>query len=720
MTLIKTKVDRRSFLKTSALAGGGLMIGFAWGCSPAETVRPPASEWFDINAFLTIADNGEITIMSPNPEIGQNVKTSMPMIVAEELDASWEDVIVKQAPLDTKNYQRQVAGGSQSIRQGWQSLRMAGATARHLMVLTAAKEWGVDAASLKTENGYVINGSEKRSYGELASKAAGIEVPAEVPLKDPKDFKIIGKSKKNVDLDEIVTGKPLFGIDYQKEGMVYAAVLRPQAFGTRLKTLDDTEARKVNGVIDVVRFTDHTSDADKARGEKVAVIATNTWAAIKGQRALKVTWEDSQHRESTPEHIAKLDAALKKADGKSERRNDGNINKAFAEADGVFEKSYEAPFLPHNTLEPMNFFADVTDEKVELMGPIQTPQWSLGTIAQLLGRDESEISIGMTRMGGGFGRRLYGDFVVEAAAISDKIRKPVKLQYTREDDMTAGIYRPSSKYQFKAAYKNGKVTGYHLTGAGIRMGGTTREHWFPAGGIENYRVDSHNIDSNITTGAWRAPVTNFLAVAEQSFFDELAEEMGIDAIQLRLDILEQAKSNPFGEPLDYEPEKMIGVIKLAADKGNWGKAPNGVSKGFSSYYSHNTYVAEVVDVVTENGQPRVSNITVAVDCGIVVNPDAAINQVQGGAVDGIGHAMYGDFGFENGTPQANNFDKFRLIRSKEAPSVDVHFVESLNSPTGLGEPSLPPAGGALANAIAAATGRRIYKIPFAKQDLAMG
>ena len=720
MTLIKTKVDRRSFLKTSALAGGGLMIGFAWGCSPAETVRPPASEWFDINAFLTIADNGEITIMSPNPEIGQNVKTSMPMIVAEELDANWEDVIVKQAPLDTKNFQRQVAGGSQSIRQGWQSLRMAGATARHLMLLTAAKEWGIDAASLKTENGYVLNGSKKLSYGELAGKAANIEVPEEVPLKDPKDFKIIGNSKKNVDLEGIVTGEPLFGIDFQREGMVYATVLRPQAFGTRLKTLDDSEARKVNGVIDVVKFTDHTSEADKARGEKVAVIATNTWAAIKGQKALKVTWEDSQKRESTPEHIAKLDAALQKADSKSLRRHDGNVSKAFAEADGVFEKSYEAPFLPHNTLEPMNFFADVTDDKVELMGPIQTPQWSLGTIAQLLGRDESEIHIGMTRMGGGFGRRLYGDFVVEAAAISDKIRKPVKLQYTREDDMTAGIYRPSSKYRFQAAYKNGKVTGYHLTGAGIRMGGTTRENWFPAGGIENYRVDSHNIDSNITTGAWRAPVTNFLAVAEQSFFDELAEEMGIDAIQLRLDILEQAKNSPFGESIDYEPEKMIGVIKLAAEKGNWGKAPNGVSKGFSSYYSHNTYVAEVVDVVTENGQPKVSNITVAVDCGIVVNPDAAINQVQGGAVDGIGHAMYGDFSFQNGTPQANNFDKFRLIRSKEAPTVDVHFVESLNSPTGLGEPSLPPAGGALANAIAAATGRRVYKIPFSKQDLALG
>ena len=367
----------------------------------------------------------------------------------------------------------------------------------------------------------------------------------------------------------------------------------------------------------------------------------------------------------------------------------------------------------------MNFFANVMDDKVELVGPIQTPQGTQGRIARLLKRDGAQVTLDMTRMGGGFGRRLYGDFALEAAAISNSIRKPVKVQFSREDDMTAGTYRPASKYKFRASYKNGEITGYHLTGAGIRMGNTTRQNWFPAGGIENYKVESHNVDSNITTGAWRAPITNFLAVAEQSFFDELAKEMNIDAVKVRLDVLERAKSNPVGS-IDYEPEKMIGVIKLAAEKGNWGNPEAGVSKGFSAYYSHNTYVAEVADVTSVGGQPKITKMTTAVDCGIVINPDAAINQIQGGVVDGIGHAMYGDFAFVDGAPQASNFDKFRLIRTKEAPKVDVYFVESLNDPTGLGEPSLPPAGGALANAIASATGRRVYKIPFTKQDIALG
>lgn len=719
MTVIKTKVDRRSFLKTSALAGGGLMIGFAWGCNPAEAVKAPASEWFEVNAFLTIADNGEVTIMSPNPEIGQNVKTSMPMVIAEELDANWDDVIVKQAPLNSVAFQRQVAGGSQSIRQGWHSLRMAGATARQLMLLTAAKEWGVEASSLTTKEGFVYNGRKKLSYGTLAGKAVGIEVPEEVPLKDPKDFSIIGSSRTNVDMDKIIHGAPQYGIDFNREGMVIAAVARPQAFGTKLKSFDDSETRKVTGVLDVVRFNDIERDSDSFRGDKIAVIATNTWAAIKGKKMLKIEWEKSNPLESTSGHDRQLLALLDNQSKESNKRENGNIQKAFAEADGSFEKVYEAPFLPHNTLEPMNFFADVTDEKVELVGPIQTPDWTKGRVASLLKRDAKQVTVDMTRMGGGFGRRLYGDFALEAAAISDKIRKPVKVQFTREDDMMAGIYRPASKYKIRAAFKNGVVTGYHLTGSGINQGNVTRQDWFPAGGIEHYRIDSHNLSSNITTGAWRAPITNFLAIAEQSFFDELANEMGMDAVQLRLDILERAKNNPVGE-IDYEPEKMIGVIKLAAEKGNWSNPESGVSKGFSCYYSHNTYVAEVADVMTENGQPKITKMTTAVDCGIVVNPNAAINQVQGGVVDGIGHAMYGDFAFVDGQPQANNFDKFRLIRTKEAPQVDVHFVKSHNDPTGLGEPSLPPAGGALANAIAKATGRRVYKIPFTKQDIAMG
>lgn len=720
MTLIKTRIDRRSFLKTSALAGGGIMIGFAWGCNPSDTERLPPKEWFEMNAYLSIADNGQVTIMSPNPEIGQNVKTSMPMIVAEELDIAWEDVVVQQAPLNATSFPRQVAGGSQSIRASWAGLRMTGATARQLMINTAAKEWEVSASSLTTDAGYVMNGSKKLSYAELASKAVAEEIPAEVPLKDPKDFKIIGKSKTNVDLDDIVTGKPLFGVDYKVDGMVYAAVLRPPAFGTKLKSFDDSEARKVNGVIDVISFDDNESDGQrKIRGEKIAVIATNTWAAFKGKKALQAEWEKSDKLENTSSQDKELIRLLDVSNNKSSKRSDGNIKKAFAEADGTLVRTYEAPFLPHNTLEPMNFFANVMDDKVELAGPTQTPDWTHGRVAALLKRERATISLDMTRMGGGFGRRLYGDFALEAAAISDKIRKPVKVQFSREDDMTAGTYRPSSKYKFRAAYKAGKITGYHLTGAGIRTGNTTRQDWFPAGGIENYKVESHDLISNITTGAWRAPVTNFLAVAEQSFFDELANEMNVDAVQVRLDVLERAKSNPVGK-IDYEPEKMIGVIKLAAEKGKWGNSEAGVSKGFSCYYSHNTYVAEVANVSSVNGKPKITNMTAAVDCGIVVNPEAAINQIQGGVVDGIGHALYGDFSFVDGVPQASNFDKFRLIRTKEAPTVDVHFVESFNDPTGLGEPSLPPAGGALANAMAAATGRRVYKIPFAKQDITMG
>ncbi len=706
MTLIKTKFNRRSFLRTSALAGGGIVIGFNWACSPGETVRAAPSEWFDVNAFLSIADNGQVTIMSPNPEIGQNIKTSMPMIVAEELDVAWEDVIVKQAPL-SKSFTRQVAGGSGSIRSSWTILRTAGAAARQLMINTAAQQWDVDPKTLTTEYGVVKNGSKKMTYAELASLAVMTEIPEEVPLKDPKDFKIIGNSKKNVDTDAIVTGKPLFGMDFKREGMVYATAMRPPAFGLKLKSFDDSEARKVTGVSDVVQF-----------GDKIAVIANSTYAAMKGQKALKAEWTSDGKLENTTDHDRELRKML---DTKQDtpRRNDGNVRGAFANADKVIEKVYEAPFLPHNTMEPMNFFADITDTKAELIGPIQTPEWTQGRVAQLLGREAASVTMDMTRMGGGFGRRLYGDFALEVAEISQKIKKPVKLVFSREDDMTAGTYRPASKYKFRAAIKDGKLSGYHLTGAGVNSGSVTRENWFPAGGIENYKVETHNLRSNITTGAWRAPITNFLAIAEQSFFDEVANEMGVDAVQLRLDILERAKTNPVGA-IDYDPDKMIGVIKLAAEKGNWGNAEAGVSQGFSAYYSHNTYVAEVAHASMRGNTPKVDKVTCAVDCGIVINPDAAINQIQGGVVDGVGHAMYGDFSFVNGTPQASNFDKYRLIRSKEAPQVDVFFVESLNDPTGLGEPSLPPAGGAVANAIAKATGNRVYNIPFIKEEIIFG
>lgn len=685
------------------------MLGFSWAlsCSPTEDIKDIPIEWFDINAFLSIANNGQVTIMSPNPEIGQNVKTSMPMVVAEELDVDWKNVIVKQAPLNTDSFERQVAGGSQSLRKGWNGLRMAGGTARQMLINAAAKKWNIDPGSCTTAMGVITGNGRSITYGEIATLATQEEIPTAVKLKDPTDFTIIGTDRGNVDMEDIISGKPLFGHDTYKENMQYAVVLRPPAFGTKLKSFDDKASRKVNGVNDVLKF-----------GNKVAVLANSTWAAMKGKKALEASWEEESPLESTQYHDLTLKKLLNtKAD--EPKRKDGNVKKVFAQADKVIEKIYEAPFLPHNCLEPMNFFADVKADNVTLEGPIQTPEWTRKRVAELLERDESEVSISLTRMGGGFGRRLYGDFALEAAEISKLANTPIKVIFSREDDMTAGTYRPASKYKFKAGIKDGKMTGYHLVGAGVNMGNATREKNFPAGAVANYLVESHNLESNITTGAWRAPITNFLAFAEQSFFDEVAADIGADPVQFRLDLFQQAKDNPVGE-IDYDIDKFMGVIKLAADKSGWGKSKDGVYQGFSTYYSHNTYVAEVANVSMKSDIPVVEKMICAVDCGIVVNPIAATNQIEGGIVDGIGHAMYGDFSFQQGQPQHNNFHQYRMIRMNEAPKIEIHFVKSYNDPTGLGEPTLPPAGGAIANAIYKATGQRFYKQPFIKNQIVLG
>ena len=697
--------SRRSFLKTTALAGGGMLISFNLFNACKSDVAPPIDisklNYNDFNAFIKISEEGKVTIFSPNPEIGQGVKTSMPMLIAEELDVAWEDVHVVQGKLDTKNYTRQVAGGSQSIRFGWEPLRQTGATAKQMLINAAAARWGVDASECSAKLGIITNAKgDKLGYGDVVKEAALLEVPENVTLKDPKEFTIIGKGKSNVDIDEIITGKPLFGLDYKEEGMLYASVLRPPAFGQTLESFDDSGARSISGVTDVIKF-----------GDKIAVLAHTTWTAMKGKKALKANWKQDSQAESTEFHDEKLLDILN-GNTFNTRRKDGDVKKAFAEADNVLERIYESPFLPHNCMEPMNFFANVTEEKIHLVGPIQTPAGTAHRVAQLLERDESEVLLEMTRMGGGFGRRLYGDFVLEAAEISNLSKKPVKVVFSREDDMTAGTYRPAIKYKIAASIKNGKLTGYHLKEAAINgnMYGLI-PNFFPAGAIENYQVDTGNYKSNITTGAWRAPYTNFLASAEQSFFDELAEILGVDRVQLHMDLLEHVKKNP-DPKIDYSPERLQGVIKLAVEKSNWGKTESGVYQGFSVYYCHNTHVAEVADITMENGVPQVKKVTCAVDCGIVVNPLGAMNQIKGGVIDGIGHTMYSGFGFNNGMPQSNNFDSYQLIRMGQTPKVDVHFVESDIAPTGLGEPTLPPVGAAVANAIYKATGKRLTKQPY--------
>ncbi|RTE52049.1 xanthine dehydrogenase family protein molybdopterin-binding subunit [Arenibacter aquaticus] len=720
--------SRRSFIRTSSLASGGLLIGFNLFTACKPKVQPPVDisklNFNDFNAFIKIADNGAVTIFSPNPEIGQGVKTAMPMLIAEELDVAWNNVYVQQGILDTENYTRQLAGGSQSIRLGWEPLRQTGATARQMLVNAAAARWGVDPSECSTSEGVITNAKgETLGYGDVVKEAATVEVPEGVTLKAPKDFKIIGTDAKNVDIDKIITGKPLYGLDYKAEGMVYASVLRPPAFGKILESYDDTDAKAMPGVLDVIKIGEKINKlteegkgnwtVNMGQSDKVVVIAKSTWEALKAKEAIKAKWVDGTPLESTQMQDKKL---LDLLDGKELKtmRKDGDIKKAFAQADKILERTYESPFLPHNCMEPMNFFANITADKIHLVGPVQTPEFAATAVADMLGRDVDQVHLEMTRMGGGFGRRLYGDFVYEVAEIADAIKKPVKLVFSREDDMNAGTYRPAIKYRIKAAVKDGEVTAYQLKEAAVNgnMYGLI-PNFFPAGCIENYQVDVANYKSNITTGAWRAPYTNFLAFAEQSFFDELAETMGVDRIQLRLDLLQKAKGST-DERMEYSPERMENVIKTAVEKSGWGKQPDGTYQGFAAYYCHNSHVAEVANVELENGLPVVKKVTCVVDCGIVVNPLGAINQIEGGVIDGVGHAMYGELTFNEGKPQSENYDTYRLIRMREVPKVETHLIQNELAPTGLGEPTLPPAGAAVANALKAATGNRFTQQPFTK------
>ncbi len=703
----KNTISRRSFFKTSALASGGILIGISFlnSCAPSTEVPVDIADitFNDFNAFIRISNDGKITIFSPNPEIGQGVKTTLPMLIAEELDVAWDNVFVEQGKLDVDNFQNQFAGGSNGVRMAWLPLREAGATARMMLMQAAANRWGVEVGECSTSEGIITNAKgEKLGYGEVVLEAAKLEAPTEISLKDPADFKIIGQEIGNVDVEKIAQGKPLFGLDFKREGMVYAVVMRPPAFGQTLVDFDDSETRTVSGVLDVIRFED-----------KIAVVGKNTWSAMKGKRKLKANWSEASPAESSEGHDQALFALLDGSQFET-MRMDGDVKTAFAEADQVIERTYESPFLPHNCMEPMNFFADVTADKVDLVGPIQTPKGTAYEIAEALGRDMSTVNMDMTRMGGGFGRRLYGDFAMEAAQISNLAKKPVKVVYTREDDMTAGMYRPAVKYRIAASIKDGAITGYHLKEAAVNGNMYSLiPNFFPAGSIDNYQVDVASFDSNITTAAWRAPYTNFHAVAEQSFFDEVANALNQDPVQLRLDLINKAKGTL--DPLrTYDPDRLIGVINLVTEKSDWGKKKEGVFQGFASYYCHNTHVAEVAEVVMRDGKPFVQKVTCAVDCGVVVNPLGAMNQVQGGIIDGIGHAMFGEFGFENGRPTTDNFHAYNLIRMNDTPQVDVHFVKNDIAPTGLGEPSLPPVGAAVANAIHAATGVRVSKIPFAK------
>jgi isoquinoline 1-oxidoreductase beta subunit len=705
----KTNESRRNFLKLGALASGGLMLGFNWSLSAeaAPTVIETASAEF--NSYLSIGTDGIITIFSPNPEVGQNIKTSFPMIVAEELDADWTKVKVVQAVLDNKKFQRQVTGGSGAVPHSWKRLRTAGATARQMLLEAAAIQWKVPVSELTTAKGQVLHtaSGRKLGYGELATAAAKVPVPAEVKLKDRKAFKLIGKAVRNVDNKAITTGKPLYGLDFYREGMLFAMVQRPKAFGLKLKSVDAAAAKAMPGIVDVVTF-----------GSNVAVVGKSTWQVKKARETLKIEYDKDGELESTADHNRIFQEMLNSKEA-TVRRKDGDVEEAFKKAAKVIKSEYQCPFLPHSPLEPMNFFAHVRPDGVELVGPTQTPDSAKNAAAKIAGVSPDQVTVQITRMGGAFGRRLMTDYVTEAVEVSKLVKAPVKVIWTREDDMTGGNYRPAVRYRFEAALDaQGQLIGYKLRGAGINSGNSTRENNFPSGSVDHLLIDSVEHKSPITTAPWRAPITNFLAFAEQSFLDEVAHAAGKDPVQFRLELLDKAQKAPAG-PIRYDIDRMRTVIQAAAEKSNWGKK-EGVSQGFSVYFSHASYVAQVGEVVMQKGKPVLKKVYAVSDCGEVVNLSGARQQVTGGIVDGLGHAMFGNLTFKEGMPEQNNFNSYRLIRLNEIPEVEVHFVDNGIDPTGLGEPALPPTGGAVANAFFKATGKRLRSQPFIQEELFKG
>ncbi len=742
----KTSESRRSFLKSSMLAGGGLMISFSGladylSDGKIDKALLPES-WNELTGYIKITPDNIIKILNPNPEFGQNVMTSLPMMVAEELDVDWQKVVIEMGPHDNVKLGPQFTGGSNSIRMYWKPLREAGAAARQMLKEAAAQTWGVSVDDVTTKAGmlYHEKSGKTGTYGDFASVAATNPIPKGVKLKEVKNLKVVGSSQKNVEGSKIVTGKPLFGLDHSAEGMLVAMIEHPPAFGKKLKSFDASETLKMPGIKEVFSMKLYEDGFEQAGfdtrtfNDLLVVVGSTTWEVINARKKLKVVWEPiSETKEviggfrgksevTIPAGLESTIAQLKKMSEYAKMpaqqlRKDGDPEAAFAKAAQVLERTFTAPFLAHNCMEPINYFAHVTDEKALLVGPIQAPGWAEPTLSKLLNLPADKIEIQMTRMGGGFGLRAYAHYMYEAALISKKVKAPIKLVYSREDDMTYGIYRPMYTATYRAALDaNKNLIAFHVKGGGIPEH-PIHANRFPAGAVDNYLAEGWQIPSNITIGAFRAPRSNFNAAAEQSFLDELAELMGKDPIDFRLELLQRAKENPVGKNNEYDVDRYAGVLKLVKEKSGWNNPENKkYSRGVAAYFCHASYAAHVVDIVRKDGQPYVEQVTTAIDCGVVINPDAAVNMVQGAVVDGIGNAFYGGLTHKDGVPEQNNFHKYRIIRHKEAPKkINVAFVENEIDPTGLGEPPFPPVFAAVANAMYKATGKRHYEQPFGAQ-----
>jgi isoquinoline 1-oxidoreductase subunit beta len=742
--------SRRDFLKTASVGSAGLLVAFRLA-GPFPSVAAAEGEHFAPNAFVSISPEGEITLVVARSEMGQGVRTTLAMILAEELDADWPTVKVEQADCDAK-YGDMTTGGSMSIRSSWDPLRKAGASARDMLLSAAAETWNVPKTECTTTGTNMVEhkkSSRKLSYGALAAKAATVPVPKDVPLKDPKDYRIVGTKRKRIDGRHIVIGEAHYGIDTKVPGMLFAVVARPLVTGGKVKRFDASKALAVPGVRKV--FEVPAVEMPPLFGEErkensghqhylwggIAVVADSTWQAISGRKALAIEWDDGPGADESSETQSAQLAELLKSPGK-ELKKIGDPDSAFASAAKKVEATYDTPFLAHMAMEPMNCTASVTGQKCEVWAPTQNPNGLATALASALQMPQEALTIHITLIGGGFGRRLNIDYGVEAALISRAAGAPVKVIWTRDDDIKHDYYRPISRHHMQAGLdKNGLVTSWlhHIAAAstdstflggelpdtgGTEIAGTG----LPAGSVPNYFLQQSFLHTSLRRGYWRAVDLNWNHFAVQSFIDEIAAANGMDPLVLRRQLI-TTKEKPSGQgdnesDAPVNPDRLLAVLNLAAEKSGWGKKlPPGSGRGIAGLYGFGSYVAHVAEVtVAKDGTLKVDRVVVAVDCGQVINPDMLEAQVQGGVIFGLTSALYNRITIENGAVQQSNFDDYPVIRITDTPRIEVHIIPSHEAPGGIGEPGVPSTAPAVANAIFAATGKRLRRLPFQTRELA--
>lgn len=737
---LKSKgMSRRSFLRATALAGGGMML--ALYIEPVEKVLaaqfgPPVT--LLPTSFITIAPDGVVTIIAKNPEVGQGVKAMLPMLIAEELDVEWKDVRIKQGDLDPK-YGLQIAGGSTATPMNWDPMRQVGAGGRQMLIAAAAQTWGVPESECTTTPGRVHHEASKRSasYGELASQAATLTPPdpKSVKLKDSKDYRIIGKNTANPDIHKIVTGQPLYGIDVTMPGMLAAMFVKCPVYGGKVVSANLDEIKALPGIRHVF-VIDPVGDSSVLAGG-VAIVA-DYWfqARHAADHNLQVTWDNGPTAKQSSELYASTSVDLAKSQPGQVLRKDGDADAACGTAAHVVEAAYSYPFLSHVPLEPQNCSASFKDGKLEVWAPSQTPANGLAQTAKILGIDSKDITVHLTRIGGGFGRRLTDDYMVEASYIAKQVGVPIKLLWTREQDMGHDYYRPAGFHFLKGgvdadgkivAWQNHFVT-FGENGRFAQSAGLSGEE-FPSRFIPNFSQLCSMMPSGVPMGAMRAPGSNAIAFVMQSFIDELAHASGRDPVAFRLDLLATPPlpmaPPPPGTPIAFAPvpfdaQRMTGVLKAVAERSGWGKTklPKDTAMGVAFHFSHRGYFAEVAQVsVTGGTNVRVHKAWVVGDIGSqVINPGAAENISQGAVIEGMSHVMGYEITIDAGHAVQSNFNSYPPVRLTQAPAViDVYFLKTDNPPTGLGEPALPPMLPAISNAIFTVTRKRIRNLPLANQ-----